>query len=183
MDSQTHQPFSNQAAIQRSELNHLLRNFPDGEAQNVFSYLPNQQISQMFLQPSYDPLVMGDGLGGYTWPGQDSALHQAVSDLGGQLQAQTSVLSQSAADHAAENQGLRPAASSLDDRFESLEGKIDGLEVVIQNLRNELQDKMRFFAEMEAYIKRLVAWTKESKDGIDSLVADLKKAVELVASK
>ena len=36
---------------------------------------------------------------------------------------------------------------------------------------------------MEAYIKRLVTWTKESKDGIDSLVADLKKAVELAASK
>jgi len=36
---------------------------------------------------------------------------------------------------------------------------------------------------MEAYIKRLVTWTKDSKDAIDILVADLKNAVELVASK
>lgn len=36
---------------------------------------------------------------------------------------------------------------------------------------------------MEDYIKKLVAWTKESKDAVDSLVADLKKAVELVALK
>jgi hypothetical protein len=41
----------------------------------------------------------------------------------------------------------------------------------------------RFFADMEAYIKKLVAWTKESKDAVDSLVADLKKTVELVTSK
>ena len=36
---------------------------------------------------------------------------------------------------------------------------------------------------METYIKNLVAWTKESKDAIDSLVADLKKAVELIILK
>lgn len=38
----------------------------------------------------------------------------------------------------------------------------------------------RFFANMEAYIKRLVAWTKESKDAVDILVAELKAAVEVV---
>jgi hypothetical protein len=43
--------------------------------------------------------------------------------------------------------------------------------------------EVRFFAEMESYIKRLVTWTKDSKDAIDALVADLKNAVELVASK
>ncbi|KAH9204868.1 hypothetical protein DL95DRAFT_494172 [Leptodontidium sp. 2 PMI_412] len=177
--SQTAQPFSNQEGVQRSELNGLLRNFPDGEAQNIFSYLPTQQISQMFLQPNYDSLVMGNGLEGYTWSDQAIALRQAAAALGEPLQAQTSVQSQSAAD----NQSLRPATLSLDDRLAGLEDRIGGLEVVIQNLRNELQEKMRFFAEMEAYIKRLVAWTKESKDAIDGLVADLKKAVELVASK
>jgi hypothetical protein len=36
---------------------------------------------------------------------------------------------------------------------------------------------------MEAYIIRLVAWTKESKDTIDSLVAELKAAIEIVTSK
>jgi hypothetical protein len=41
----------------------------------------------------------------------------------------------------------------------------------------------RFFANMEAYIIRLVAWTKESKDAVDGLVAELKAAVEVVTSK
>jgi hypothetical protein len=36
---------------------------------------------------------------------------------------------------------------------------------------------------METYIKNLVAWIKESKDAINSLVADLKKAVKLVILK
>jgi hypothetical protein len=48
---------------------------------------------------------------------------------------------------------------------------------------DDINPEDRFFADMEAYIKKLVAWTKESKDAVDSLVADLKKAVELVASK
>lgn len=72
--SQIAQPFLNQEVVQRSELNGLLRNFPDGEAQNIFSYLPTQQISQMFLQPNYDSLVMGNGLEGYTWSDQAIAL-------------------------------------------------------------------------------------------------------------
>ena len=143
MDSQrTHQtvePFSNQATVQRSELNRLLlRNFPDGEAQNVFSYLPSQQISQMFLQPNYDPLVMGNGLEGYTWPGQDTTINQAVGDLREPLQAHTSVQLQSAVvGHATDSQGLRPALSDLDDRLTGFEDRISGLEMVIQNLRNE----------------------------------------------
>jgi hypothetical protein len=141
MDSQrthqTAQPFPNQTEIQRSELDRLLRNFPNGEAQNVFSYLPNQQISQMFLQPSFDSLVMGNGLEGYTWPDQDTALHHAAADLGEQLQAQTSVQLQSVADQAADNRGLRPATPSLDDRLTSFEDRIGGLEAAIQNLRNE----------------------------------------------
>jgi hypothetical protein len=36
---------------------------------------------------------------------------------------------------------------------------------------------------MEAYIIRLVAWTKESKDAINGLVAELKTAVKVVTSK
>jgi hypothetical protein len=143
MDSQrTHQtvqPFSNQATVQRSELNHLLLgNFPDGEAQNVFSYLPSQQISQMFLQPSYDPLVMRNGLEGYTWPDQDTTINQAVGDPREPLQAHTSVQLQSVVvDHATNSQGLRPSPSGLDDRLTGFEDRISGLEMVIQNLRNE----------------------------------------------
>jgi hypothetical protein len=143
MDSQrTHQtvqPFSNQATDQGSELNRLfLRNFPGGEAHNVFSYLPNQQISQMFLQPSYDSLVMENGLEGYTWSDQDTVIHQAVGDLNEPLQAHTSVQLQSAVvDHAADSQGLRPAFPGLGDRLASLEDRISELEMVIQNLRNE----------------------------------------------
>ena len=48
---------------------------------------------------------------------------------------------------------------------------------------DDINPEDRFFAHMEAYIKNLVAWTKESKDAVDSLVADLKKTVELVTSK
>lgn len=137
MDSQrtrqTVQPFVNQAAVQRSELNHLLGNFPGGEAQNVFSYFPDQQISQMFLQPSYDSLLADNGLEGCTWPDQDTALQQAAADLGEPLQTQTSVQLQRA-DHTVDDQGLRP---SLDDRLARLEDRIGGLEMVTQNLRNE----------------------------------------------
>lgn len=137
MDSQrtrqTAQPFANQAAVQRSELNYLLGNFPGGEAQNVFSYFPDQQISQMFLQPSYDSLVTDNGLEGYTWPDPDTALQQAAADLGEPLQTQTSVQLQRA-DHTVAEQGLRP---SLDDRLARLEDRIGGLEAVTQNLRNE----------------------------------------------
>jgi hypothetical protein len=48
---------------------------------------------------------------------------------------------------------------------------------------DDINPENSFFADMETYIKNLVAWTKESKDAVDSLVADLKKAVELVTSK
>lgn len=89
---QTAQPFPNQAVIQRSEPNHLhLRNFPDEEVQDIFSYLPNQQIHQMFFQPSRGSLIMGHGLEGYTWPDQDAAHHHAAANIGEQLQAQTTV--------------------------------------------------------------------------------------------
>jgi hypothetical protein len=137
MDSQrtrqTVQPFANQATVQRSELNHLLGNFPGGEAQNVFSYFPDQQISQMFLQPCYDSLITDNGLEGYTWPEQDTALQQAAADLGEPLQTQNSVQLQKA-DNTVAEQGLR---ASLDDRLARLEDRIGGLEVVTQNLRNE----------------------------------------------
>jgi hypothetical protein len=137
MDSQrtrqTVQPFANQATVQRSELNHLLGNFPGGEAQNVFSYFPDQQISQMFLQPCYDSLITDNGLEGYTWPEQDTALQQAAADLGEPLQTQKSVQLQKA-DNTVAEQGLR---ASLDDRLARLEDRIGGLEVVTQNLRNE----------------------------------------------
>jgi hypothetical protein len=137
MDSQrtrqTVQPFANQATVQRSELNHLLGNFPGGEAQNVFSYFPDQQISQMFLQPCYDSLITDNGLEGYTWPEQDTALQQAAADLGEPLQTQNSVQLQKA-DNTVAEQGLR---ASLDDRLARLEDRIGGLEAVSQNLRNE----------------------------------------------
>jgi hypothetical protein len=48
---------------------------------------------------------------------------------------------------------------------------------------DDINPEDRFFADMEAYIKKLVAWTMESKNAVDSLVADLKKAVELVTLK
>jgi hypothetical protein len=48
---------------------------------------------------------------------------------------------------------------------------------------DDINPKDRFFADIEAYIKKLVAWTIESKNAIDSLVADLKKAVELIILK
>lgn len=135
---QTAQPFSNQAAVQRSELNNLLvGNFPSGEAQNMFSYLPSQQIPQMFLQPNYDSLVMENSLEGYSWPDQGTALHQATAELAEPLQAQTCILQSAVADHIADDQSLRSVATGLDDRLAGLEGRINGLEVVIQNLRNE----------------------------------------------
>jgi len=135
---QTAQPFSNQAGVQRSELNHLLRNFPDGEAQNLFSYLPNQQIPQTFLQPSYDSLTIGNGFEDYAWPDQLTTINQAVGDLREPLQTHTSVQLQNAlVDHATDSQGLRLAPSGLDDRLASFEDRISGLETAIQNLRNE----------------------------------------------
>ncbi|KAH8650384.1 hypothetical protein BGZ60DRAFT_534464 [Tricladium varicosporioides] len=183
MALQTAQPFPDQEGVERSELNHLLENFPGGEVQNVFSYFPDQQISQMFLQPSCNSLVTENGLEGNTWPSQDPAIWQVAGYLGEHLQAQTSVQSQSALTDHTVNEGLRPAAPSLDERLARLEDRIGGLEVVTQNLRDELEEKMRFFATMEAYIIKLVAWTKESKDAIDGLVAELKIAVEVVTSK
>jgi hypothetical protein len=36
---------------------------------------------------------------------------------------------------------------------------------------------------MEAYIIRLVVWTKESKDAVDGLVAELKAAIKIIISK
>ncbi|KAH8650318.1 hypothetical protein BGZ60DRAFT_195330 [Tricladium varicosporioides] len=115
----------------------------------------------------------------YTWPEQNAALQRAAADLADPLQIQTSVQLQRS-DHIVAEQGFRP---SLEDRLARLEDRISGLEVVTQNLRNELEEKMRFFAEMEAYIIRLVAWTKDSKDAVDGLVAELKVAVEVVTSK
>jgi hypothetical protein len=76
---------------------------------------------------------MGNGFEDYIWLDQGTALHQAAADLGETLQAPTSVQSQSAVD----NQGLRRATPSLDDRLTNLEDRLGGLEEVIQNLRNE----------------------------------------------
>ena len=149
MDSQrTHQtvhPFSNQAAVQSSELNRLLlTNFSDGEAQNVFSYLPSQQISQVFHQPSYDSLAMGNGLEVYTWPDQDNAINQDLGGLREPLQAHTSVQLQSAVvDHATDNQGLRTTPPGLDDSLTGFGNRINGLEMVIQDLRNECVPSFR----------------------------------------
>jgi hypothetical protein len=43
--------------------------------------------------------------------------------------------------------------------------------------------KVKFFTEMESYIKRLMTWTKDFKDAINALVADLKNAIKLIALK
>jgi hypothetical protein len=139
MDYQNAQQYSNQTAVQKSELNPLLlRNFLDREAQHVFSYVPNHQISQMFPHPSYDSVLMENALEGYTWPEQGSELNHAATDPGEPLQVQTGAQLQSAvADHTTDDQGLRQVGPSFEDRFTLLEDRIGGLEVVIQDLRNE----------------------------------------------
>jgi hypothetical protein len=139
MDYQNAQQYSNQTAVQKSELNPLLlKNFLDREAQNVFSYVPNHQISQMFSHPSYDSVLMENALEGYTWPAQGSELNHAATDPGEPLQVQTSAQLQSAiADHTTDDQGLRQVGPNFEDRFTLLEDRIGGLEVVIQDLRNE----------------------------------------------
>jgi hypothetical protein len=37
----------------------------------------------------------------------------------------------------------------------------------------------RFFVEAESYIMRYVEWTKDSREAIDNLVAELKEAVHV----
>ena len=44
---------------------------------------------------------------------------------------------------------------------------------IISNYRN------RFFKEVKAYNKKLIAWSKDSRKAIDSLVAELKEEVKL----
>jgi hypothetical protein len=92
----------------------------------------------MFLHPNYNSLVMGNGLEGYTWPDQDTAINQAVGDLREPLQTHTSIQLQNAmVDHETDSQGLIPVPSGLDDRLTGFEDRISGLEMVIQDLRNE----------------------------------------------
>lgn len=43
--------------------------------------------------------------------------------------------------------------------------------------------RYRFYAEVELYITRLVEWTKNSKEATDSLVAELKKAIDVANAK
>jgi hypothetical protein len=139
MDYRNAQQYSNQTAVQKSELNPLLlRNFLDQEAQNVFSYVPNHQISQLFPHPSYDSVLMENALEGYTWPAPGSELNHAAADPGEPLQVQTGAQLQSAVvEHTTDDQGLTQAGLSFEDRFTLLEDRIGGLEVVIQDLRNE----------------------------------------------
>jgi hypothetical protein len=134
MDYQNTQEYADQTAVQKLELNPLfLRDFLDQEAQNVFSYVPNRQISQMFPHPSYEPVLTENALEGYPWPAQGSELNYAAADPGYPLQVQTGAQLQSAvADHTTDEVG-----PSFEDRFTLLEGRIGGLEVIIQDLRNE----------------------------------------------
>jgi hypothetical protein len=43
--------------------------------------------------------------------------------------------------------------------------------------------RCRLYAEVELYITRLVEWTKNSKQVTDSLVAELKKAIDVANAK
>jgi len=45
----------------------------------------------MFLYSSYNSLIIENGLKGYIWPDQDTAINQAVGDLREPLQAYISV--------------------------------------------------------------------------------------------
>ena len=134
MDYQSAQQYANQNTVQNVELNPLFhRDFLHQEAQNVFSYVPGHQISQMFPDPSYESVLMENALEGYTWPAQGSEINHAATDPGDPLQVQPCAQLQSAvADHATDEVG-----PSFEDRFTLLEGKIGGLEVIIQDLRNE----------------------------------------------
>jgi hypothetical protein len=139
MDYQNAQQYANPTAVQKSELNPLfLRDFLDQEVQNVFSYVPNHQISQMFPHPSYDSVLMQNALEGNTWLAQGSELNHAAADSGEPLQVQTGAQLQCAvANHTTDDQGLRQVGPSFEDRFTLLEDRIGGLEATIQDLRNE----------------------------------------------
>jgi hypothetical protein len=128
MDYQNSQQYADQTAVQKLELNPLfLRDFLDQEAQNVFSYVPDHQISQMFPHPSYKSVLMENALEGYPWPAQGSELNNAATDPGDPLQVQTGAQVQSAvADNTTDEVG-----PSFEDRFTLLEGRIGGLEVII----------------------------------------------------
>jgi hypothetical protein len=92
----------------------------------------------MFPHPSYDSVLMENALEGYTWPAQGSELNHAATHPGEPLQEQTGAQLQSAvADHTTYDQGLRQVGSSFEDKFTLLEDRIGGLEVVLQDLRNE----------------------------------------------
>jgi hypothetical protein len=87
---------------------------------------------------------MGNGLEGYTWPDQDNAINQDLGGLREPLQAHTSVQLQSAVvDHATDNQGLRITPPGLDDSLTGFGNRINGLEMVIQDLRNECVPSFR----------------------------------------
>lgn len=49
--------------------------------------------------------------------------------------------------------------------------------------QDNINPKNRFFADIKAYIKKLIAQIKESKDVINSLVTDLKKTIKLIVLK
>ena len=57
------------------------------------------------------------------------------------------------------------------------------MSTIIIFLKTIFNFKVRFFAEIESYIKRLITWTKDSKDAIDALIVDLKNAIKLIALK
>jgi hypothetical protein len=132
MDYQNSQQYADQTAVQKLKLNPLfLKDFLDQEAQNVFSYVPNHQISQMFPHPSYEPVLMENALEGYPWPAQGSELNHAAATEHLSVPA-VDLLDPQSADHTTDEIG-----PSFEDRFTLLEGRIGGLEVIIQDLRNE----------------------------------------------
>ncbi|KAH8799651.1 hypothetical protein F5884DRAFT_810774 [Xylogone sp. PMI_703] len=74
---------------------------------------------------------------------------------------------------------LKDRCRSLEDKIDQFEGKLGGFEGLMENLRKEIEEKTRFFEEVEAYNEKLVTWSKDSKNAIDGLVAKLKEEVEL----
>jgi hypothetical protein len=128
MDFQNAQ-YSNQTAIQNSELNALLlRDMLDQEAHNAFS--------QAFPYSTYDSMVMKSNSEGSLWPVQASDYNNSATDQGEppriQVDAQSAV-----AHNTTVAQDLGQVYPNFDERFTSLEGRINGLEVVIQDLRSE----------------------------------------------
>ncbi|KAF8856250.1 hypothetical protein BDZ45DRAFT_791379 [Acephala macrosclerotiorum] len=110
---------------------------------------------------------------GCTWAAQDNSLGISTGLVAEpQLQVASAVQMQTAVtEDSTDEQHWRQGVAKLENR-------IGRLETLIESLQNQIEEKTRFFAEVENYIKQLVDWTKYSKVAIESLVAELKEAVK-----